>query len=326
MVYLLLTFEKNNSMKALLTILIASALNTFTFAQSKEIIIKLNHVYDGVVFNINDSYLVDGDTPAKFSRMEYYLHLNSIGETSLGEDNYILVNTNQTDYSIGTFDISDVNTLSFHIGVAPGANHSDPSLWSNSHPLAPQQPSMHWGWAAGYRFIAVEGMVDENIDGMFESVLQYHAVDDAFYSSITISGAAVEDESSITFFMDVNYHKMFANINTSDGGVFHGSQNQNLALINNIVNNNVFTVAENLALSEATIGTTIFPNPFTNAIHLNILQNSSVGIYNTLGELIEAHQIDKGEQVIKSSHLPKGVYILSVKNSLSTENTILIKK
>ena len=63
MVYLLLTFEKNNSMKALLTILIASALNTFTFAQSKEIIIKLNHVYDGVVFNINDSYLVDGDTP-----------------------------------------------------------------------------------------------------------------------------------------------------------------------------------------------------------------------------------------------------------------------
>ncbi|MBK7304311.1 MAG: hypothetical protein IPI90_13940 [Saprospiraceae bacterium] len=32
-------------------------------------------------------------------------------------------------------------------------------LISVDSPLAFQDPSMHWGWTSGYRFIALEGMI-----------------------------------------------------------------------------------------------------------------------------------------------------------------------
>ena len=141
-------------MKRSISILTFLLINSLVFGQSKEVSIHLNHKYNGDDFNYDNTYVVDGNTPIKFDRLEYYLHINSLinhnGDTTNLSDKYLLVNPSQNHYNIGYCETYNVSTLLLNIGVAQEINHDDPSLWYASHPLAPQIPSMHWGWAAGY--------------------------------------------------------------------------------------------------------------------------------------------------------------------------------
>ena len=316
-------------MKRSISILIFFLISSLVLGQSKEVSIHLNHKYNGGDFNFDSTYVVDGNTPIKFDRLEYYLHINSLsndnGETTNLSDNYLLVNPSQNHYNIGSYEISDVSTLLLNIGVAPEINHDDPSLWDASHPLAPQIPSMHWGWAAGYIFVALEGMIDENQDGIFETVIQYHPVDDSYYSEIIITDAVIETDTSIEIYLNVNYNKLIENIGTNEGGVYHGLHDENQLLINNFIYNNVFTVPENLNLKEISISNTAFPNPFSNTIQLNLNENSIVKVYNSLGILVDAYNLDKGQQQINTQTLLNGVYILSLQSKSGTENIKLLK-
>lgn len=45
----------------------------------------------------------------------------------------------------------------FHVGLAPEANHRDPSGYPASDPLNPLVNGLHWGWSGGYVFFAMEG-------------------------------------------------------------------------------------------------------------------------------------------------------------------------
>jgi hypothetical protein len=53
----------------------------------------------------------------------------------------------------GTYD-----RIRFHVGLEPGLNHSDPALYPPGHPLNPNLNGLHWGWAGGYVFFALEGL------------------------------------------------------------------------------------------------------------------------------------------------------------------------
>ena len=331
-------------MKNLFSFLFFISIGSAVIAQSKEIIIKLDHYYNGEEFIVaeynsdesetflvdNQSYLVNGNTPIKFFRMQYYLHINSVmnsnGESTAFNDTYLLVDPSQEEYNIGAYEVSDVNSLLFHLGVAPEVNHNDPTLLESSNPLAPQSPNMHWGWVAGYIFIAVEAMVDEDEDGTLETVLQYHAVDDTYYSELSIANAVVETETTITIYMDVNYDKMFENMNSSEGGVFHGVYDENMELITNIINNEVFTVPVDLNLDEKRISSDVFPNPFTNDIQLFLNENSTIKLFDVLGNLIEVHEFKQGQQHIETEQLLKGMYVLSIESEERHENIKLLKK
>ena len=45
----------------------------------------------------------------------------------------------------------------FHVGVTPEVNQSDPAQYPPGHPLNPNVNGLHWGWAGGYVFMAIEG-------------------------------------------------------------------------------------------------------------------------------------------------------------------------
>ena len=56
---------------------------------------------------------------------------------------------------MGPWDIEGVRGVKLHLGVDPAHNHADPSTYASDHPLSLQNPTMHWGWSAGYRFMAI---------------------------------------------------------------------------------------------------------------------------------------------------------------------------
>jgi len=47
--------------------------------------------------------------------------------------------------------------IRFYLGPDSLTNHSDPTLWAAGHPLNPNVNGLHWGWAGGYIFCALEG-------------------------------------------------------------------------------------------------------------------------------------------------------------------------
>ncbi len=47
--------------------------------------------------------------------------------------------------------------LRFTVGVQPAANHADPNRLGPEDPLHPLVNGLHWGWAGGYVFMALEG-------------------------------------------------------------------------------------------------------------------------------------------------------------------------
>lgn len=316
-------------MKNRLSFIIAVLFCTSIVAQTKEVIFKFNHLYDGAPFNTDQIYLVDDDVQINFSRMEYYLHVNSlIGAPDHSfdlDDQYLLVNSDQSTYSIGSFPVEDMYNVQFHIGVAEDVNHNDPALLPSSHPLAPQANSMHWGWAAGYIFVAAEGMVDKNQDGILEAVIQYHAVEDDYYTPLLVSGAGYETETTLTYFIDVHYDKMFENLNCSNAGVFHGPHDENALLISNMATNDVFTASENLNLESISTTTQAYPNPFTDHIQIQLQNESNILIYNSLGVLIESFNLNEGVHRLNQSSLTPGLYILQIQNAVREEKLRLYK-
>ena len=318
-------------MKKILSLTFVILFNYIIKGQNKEVAVVINHLYDGEVLNFDNTYIVGDNIPIRFDRIEYYIHLNSlISNQNIATDlidKYILVNANQNNYNIGEIELldDDLISLNFNIGVEYNLNHADPSLQDSSHPLAPQFPSMHWGWAAGYRFAALEGMIDKNQDSVMETVFQYHPVDDSYYSDTITSEGIIENENNLTIFINANYDRLIENIGTEQGGVYHGIHEENGLLMDNFSQNNVFTVPENLNLKETYVSNTVFPNPFSNTIQLNLNENSIVKVYNSLGLLVDEFKFDKGQQQINTETLLNGIYILSIHSKSGTENIKLLK-
>ena len=323
--------QKTSKMKNIILIAFLTIINYSIKGQNKEVTVVINHLYDDEVLNFDNTYIVGDNIPIRFDRIEYYIHLNSlISNQNIATDlidKYILVNANQNNYNIGEIELldDDLISLNFNIGVEYNLNHADPSLQDSSHPLAPQLPSMHWGWAAGYRFAALEGMIDKNQDSIMETVFQYHPVDDSYYSDTITCNGIIENENNVTIFINANYNKLIENIGTDEGGVYHGIHEENGLLMDNFSRNNVFTVPENLNLKETYVSIAVFPNPFSNTIQLNLNENSIVKVYNSLGILVHESKLDKGEQRIDTESLVSGIYILYIQSKSGTENIKLLK-
>jgi cytochrome c peroxidase len=47
--------------------------------------------------------------------------------------------------------------LRFQVGLPADINHGDPAQYAPGHPLHPLENGLHWGWAGGYVFAALEG-------------------------------------------------------------------------------------------------------------------------------------------------------------------------
>lgn len=67
--------------------------------------------------------------------------------------------------------------IRFNVGVDPVANASDPNTRAPDHPLNPLVNGLHWGWAGGYVFLALEGRYQKR-DGAFAGY-SYHLANNA---------------------------------------------------------------------------------------------------------------------------------------------------
>lgn len=197
-------------------------LNVSSYAQNN-IQFKINHKLGDADFAMETGAKNNIDHDFEVTRLEYYISEIIIthdgGTETTIEDLWILVNADQdTQVDLGDHDINAVEKVNFSIGVDPDHNHLDPASYQASHPLAPQFPSMHWGWAAGYRFVAFEG----NGGSAFNQLFQLHGLEDDNYFQTEIELDIVANNNEILINLDADYARALEDITVNSGVIVHG--------------------------------------------------------------------------------------------------------
>jgi hypothetical protein len=248
-------------------------------------------------------------------------------ETAI-EDFWILADASgPTQVDLGDHSIDAVEAIHFHIGVDPDHNHLDPASWPAGHPLAPSFPSMHWGWSAGYRFIAYEGKGGNGLS----QLCQLHGLGDANYFKTEIPlTTTTPNNNVITINLDADYARALENIAVNGGVIVHGDNAEAKQAVENF-RDYVFSESEevNSTVDFSEVSSfDIFPNP-TQVGETTLFISSTedltyeIAISNVLGQQIQYFNEVKSNTALDLNLNHSGMYIVSL---IKEGQTVISKK
>ena len=216
----------------------------FNFNAQKDVVLRLNHFLNQSNFQYNQNFEVDG-VLNNYTRLQYYLSgfqlYHDGGQMTLLNNTYVLASGHITNYYLGNFNVSQLESISFDVGVDQIANSGNTTNYPASHPLGPKSPPMDWGWPSGYFFVVTNGINDADNDNIPETPFQLHALGDQMLSPIDqIILNPIISNDTIYIDIKVNAGKFLSGINLSTAGIDHSSSTNNLIMCNNSFQMNVF--------------------------------------------------------------------------------------
>lgn len=317
-------------MRKIILIFFAFIFSVALFSQStKELVLTIDHTMASAPLTSSSIGVNNLGNQFNFSRLEYYM-----GDIQVIYDNDSVFNYPEvvlidaldaatTNLYLGSQSLDSVTAVRFAIGVGTSLNHLDPSIYSSQSPLAPKSPSMHWGWSAGYRFIAAEGMGSSSLNQGFE----LHGLGDVNYAMQTIStsGVAVGTDT-LEIKLVANYDALTQGIAVGQGVISHGeSGSARQSLVN--MNNHVFSSSEgNAALSDKELehlDFVIYPNPANGSFWLTVPLGSQIEVINVLGQKIEHRTAEQTKERFVMNKTGVYIVILRQGKSVSTERVII---
>ena len=310
-------------MRHILLLLVITSISMTTIFAQVNVQLNINHKLGDNAFAMNTPTENNIGNAFDVNRLQYYI--SGVGLTHDGgnityvEELYILVNAEEeTIIDLGDFDLTNIEEVSFYIGVENHANLGDPALWPTGHPLAPQNPSMHWGWAFGYRFVAIEGMAGDALNQVFE----VHALNDNSYFKNEHQVNLSPTNGEITIELNADYTRVLEDIDVSSGLVVHGSGNEALQVLENF-RDHVFSVEGGMVSNNEIDFLSQFeitPNPSMNNQAVLTLELKEAGTFqievtDVLGQKIQSFQNNNSSNAIYLQAPDAGLYFVSlVKN------------
>jgi len=290
-------------MNRILTLLLTIA--SLTASAQQNVVLQIEHFLGGVPYAGNVTALNSFDEDFRASRMEYYLSeftlIHDGGQETNVDATWVLVDAHvPTSVPLGNFDIIELEAIRFGVGVDPAVNHLDPASYEASHPLAPKSPSMHWGWAAGYRFVAMEGTSGINLAQSYE----IHALGDNNYLKQTIPTAGVIEGSDLVIGLNGDYVEALGGIGIGSGPLVHGETGIAYTMLRNF-RDHVFTSIEGngpVGLDELSSGLLqVYPNPTNDMVRIvptGDVSNVEVRIHDALGKLVQSTPFTNGNAIV----------------------------
>ena len=228
-----------------------------------------------------------------------------------------------TSVDLGLLSFDSITAVRFAVGVGPDVNNLDPSTYPAAHPLAPKSPSMHWGWAAGYRFVCAEGVGSSSFNQTFE----LHGLGNANYAMQTIatSGTAAGSDT-LVIDVEADYAELVRDIEVAQGTISHGETGDAYQSLKNL-NNKVFKSAEgNAALVQKELAfenLSVFPNPSSGRFIVTGIEGATIEVFNALGSKIYSQRAVASTRII----LPDaGIYLMVVsKNGCTTTKKLIVR-
>ena len=336
--YFTLRFNTENSiMKNLFVLFTVLAISTITIAQTT-VNFEIIHKLHGEDFAYNQETFSDMGITFDADRLEYYISEISVehdgGEITEFDDVWILVSAGaNTNVQLGTDTIDSIESISFHIGVDQAHNHLDPTQYSSSHPLSLGNPSMHWGWTAGYRFVAIEG----NIGADLANNYQFHALGDGNYFQTSVPANAKAQNGAATVQIYANYAHALNNLDIADGFQLHSEIGECITVLENF-RDDVFSMEppadtilpEVIDTTDSTDVTglafirenqvRLFPNPAQDFVRVDFLESStdvSIELVSSQGVVVYQSQEVGPSMLIPVNTFPNGLYYLQLSSESS---------
>lgn len=320
--------------------IVFTLLITISLSAQTNVILDVDHKSGDKTFAPTQTAKNDLGNDFNVSRLEYYISKISIihdgGTETEAKDVYALVNpfknstTTSTEIPLGQFTtITNVEAIKFHIGVNPEVNNQDPTQWPAAHPLAPKMPSMHWGWTAGYRFVAMEGKGGTGVSNVYE----FHALGNNYYYTIQIPTTAQDVFGQLRIQLNADYTEALGGIDVSAGKIAHGVENETIKLLQNF-RDNVFTsstgqknILASVAKTVSPSALAVYPNPSTGTVSIDVTDKSlnitSLEITDITGKVIKTISATDWATATTITLNTKGVYLV---NMLSDTQRLLTKK
>ncbi len=295
----------------LTTLLLVSSL---LVAQSKNVHLHLNHLLNGAPLEYMKTVKSPSNYYVKVELLRYYLSnivlTHDGGKTDTLTEKWILVDPSvNNDYDLGNFDFTNIESIELGLGIEKTYNHLDPTTYPEKHPLGLQEPSMHWGWAAGYRFITFEGYAgatEQNVTTNF----QLHTLDDKNYKTVKIPIQASGQGDKRMIVLDADYANLLNGIKATAGPINHGAAGEAAVQMKNLATS-VFTPAKITSVEALPFSTiTLFPNPANDILTLENTENEALYLLNILGQQVLSFPANHSKTLDISS-LASGFYFVS---------------
>jgi hypothetical protein len=207
--------------------------------------IQLNHVVGAEDFQFNTDFSDDFGNDFQFSRADWYFRVAGFVENDSTEivlrDGYFKIDPSVLECNYGAVPAGALSKLTWGLGVDSVLNHGDPNTYSFGDALANQSPSMHWSWSSGYIFCVLEGRVDIDGNGSYDSgeLFALHVGADANYrdgNALQVD-ASVPNNGEVIIPLNVDYAEFIDGIDLSADNSTHTMDNMPLAvrIANNFV-------------------------------------------------------------------------------------------
>ncbi len=273
----------------------------FTLASTAQITTELRiyHKLGTQEFQFNTTTQSSTNQDYQITRLQYYLTKFTVihdggQETIVDQNTVALINGADGTYSVvelGSLNLTNVEGVKFHIGVHSPVNNEDPSLYPSDHPLAPQSPSMHWGWASGYRFLVYEGKGGAN----FSQTFQMHGLGNNNYFETTVNAVGQNVGGTMYIVLDADYTLGVETIDVAAGVIAHGVDAEDKTLLENF-RDYVFSQSSEMLVAgtkeqDQLLDWTAYPNPTSGEVNLNLdpsIEFDEIIVTNTLGQKVLA--------------------------------------
>lgn len=277
-------------------------------------------------FVLNSTATAPGDYAIRVSRMQYYISevklVHDGGQLTPVTDLHLLV-TAQLDsiFELGNFNVTNIEGIEFSIGVDQAHNHLDPASYPADHPLAPKNPTMHWGWAAGYRFICFEGKSSNNGGTSFPDVFQIHTVDDTNYKPVFVPVTGIVEGDQISIHIDADYTKLLTDLNAQGGLISHAANGPSADIVVNM-QNHVFTpsaLVSGTVVPDVVGSFSISPNPASGSAIIRFefpgFNQLALTVSDLSGRIVFEQQLDGAAQnLLLPVDQLAGMYIVTVRS------------
>lgn len=314
--------NKTNTMKPFILVLTVM-LSLFANAQTP-VKLVIHHKLGSNPFALGSTATNNLGNTYNLSRMEYYMTKFTIVYNGgqllpVSDDVVALVNASgeSTEIDLGLQNVSNIEGIRFHIGVHTPVNNEDPSLYPLDHPLAPQSPSMHWGWASGYRFIALEGMASPSLN----QALELHGLGNENYFETSVLAPATVYPWEQVIHIDADYQRGLEGIDVNSGLIVHGTMAQAATMIANF-RDYVYTASQTAAVTEIADNSSlsVYPNPSngTFSAEFSAKEDGVLTVTDVSGKLISTQTIlaGKSQQLLKVEE--PGCYFVTLRTGSNT--------
>ena len=244
------SLEKESTlMKKIL--LFASAFISFISAAQTDVYLHFPPKVGGVDLVQNTIVQSLGGIDMSIDYFNYYVsnvHIIHDGGQDLNlSDTVFIVKMEDNILELGMLDLTNIESINFGIGVPQTVNHADISQYTEDNPLSWQDPSMHWGWSSGYKFLLVNGYGDSNNDGTTDALFQIHALDDANYKNVSMAVIPTVSATHTTIVINCNLDEWLFGQNPGNVGIHHGTS-VSTSVLNNVDTRPVFTLPGNASV------------------------------------------------------------------------------